>query len=140
MKKKFRQADGTEVEVEGTAEELAEYERRIREGQQPVSVGRKKKPVLHGAPEVDGKPLTDEEITLVRLSRAGLAPFKKEELDTPFVPYKFIPYQIPVDNFPPTPICWVCGKVNCHEMHIWCGTTDVNWLFPNATGVDKISS
>lgn len=45
MKKTFKQADGTEVVVEGTAEELAELERRLRESSPKPN---EKKSVLNG--------------------------------------------------------------------------------------------
>jgi hypothetical protein len=36
MKKKFTRPDGTEVELEGSAEELAAYERALSQGREPV--------------------------------------------------------------------------------------------------------
>lgn len=125
MRQKFRRPDGTEVEIEGTPEELAEYERQIKEGSKPVSIG-KKKPVLRGA-EVDGKPLTDDEIVLVRMHRAGLPSVvrstvllpEKEVVREPVYIPQFVPYRLEPDKTP----CWVCGQTDCHQMHIWCGET-----------------
>lgn len=126
MKQKFRRPDGTEVEVEGTPEELAEYERQIKEGQKPVSIG-KKKPVLRGA-EVDGQPLSDEEITLIRLSRAGLLPKEgPAEKRRDLVPWLPMPQPIVVPQWPDKywlqdqPCKW-CGQLNCNQVHIICKT------------------
>ncbi len=122
MKKRFKQADGTEVEVEGSPEELAEYERKIREGSDSVSVGKKsKKPVLRGA-EVDGQPLTEDEEVLIRLHRLGFLTKKEKEESRPFRPWvpQFVPYrleQLEVSN-----MCKFCGQFNCMQMHIWCST------------------
>lgn len=143
MRKTFKRHDGTTVEVEGTPEELAEYERKIREGSQPASIGEKskKKPVLRGA-EVDGKPLTDEEVALVRLHRLGLLPKEeKKETKNPFTP---MPWPIVV----PDPwwsrqdrTCGFCGRINCHELHIWCttATADKVSLLLQEDGSSKFS-
>lgn len=122
MKKRFRQADGTEVEVEGSPEELAEYERQIREGQKPVSIG-KKKPVLRGA-EVDGKLLTDEELSLIRLHRLGLLPKERVVKEKEYVPWYLQPAPYILKDSPlllDQP-CGVCGQYNCRQLHIWCDT------------------
>jgi hypothetical protein len=122
VKKTIQHPDGRLETVEGTAEEIAEYERKLRESEKPK--GRGKKPVLHGAPEVDGKPLTEDEITWIRLSRAGLLP---KEVQGPTV----VPWAPTIPSYPvmPDPYllqpqrCLFCGRLNCHELHIWCGTT-----------------
>jgi hypothetical protein len=97
MKKVIKHPDGSEEVIEGTADEIAEYERQLKEDGKPKSL--KEKPVLHGA-EVDGKPLTDEEINLICLFRIG------------------VPYRLDW----PEPTCWACGQKNCRQLHIWCGT------------------
>lgn len=117
MKKLIKHPDGTEEVIEGTAEEIAAYERKLREG----GKSKGKKPVLHGA-EVDGKPLTDEEIALVRLSRAGLLPKeRKEPAFQPFTPITPTPWPVMPDPYWLRDVrCSFCGKLNCHELHIWC--------------------
>ena len=119
MRKVIKHPDGREETVEGTPEEIAEYERQLREGGKPRPG--KKKPVLHGA-EVDGKPLTDDEVNLVRLSRAGLLPKeRKEPAFVPFTPYTPVPWPVMPDPYWLRDIpCSFCGKINCHELHIWC--------------------
>ncbi|MBV9125646.1 MAG: hypothetical protein JO112_20035 [Planctomycetes bacterium] len=47
MKRTFRHPDGTEETLEGTAEELAEYEKKLKREQQE-----KRPDVLKGAPDV----------------------------------------------------------------------------------------
>ena len=120
MKKRFRQADGTEVEVEGSPEELAEYERQIREGSRPASIS-KKKPVLRGA-EVDGKPLTDVEVSMVRLHRLGLLP----QREPVYVPYQPFPTYPPIWLEPRQRVCPFCGVIDCMQTHIWCETRTIN--------------
>jgi hypothetical protein len=107
VKKTIKRPDGTEEVVEGTAEEIAEYERKLREGTKPS----KKKPVLHGA-EVDGIPLTEAESMLVRMKRMGLL----EKPDPLFIPY-IQPYIQPLLG------CQICGQLNCMQTHIWFETT-----------------
>lgn len=109
MKRTFKRPDGTEEVVEGSAEELAEYERRLREGSK--APGKGKKPVLHGA-AVDGEPLTDDEVNLVRLSRHGFL----QKITAPIYIPQYVPYVSPIK-------CWFCGTFDCHQTHIWYGTT-----------------
>ena len=68
MTKTFKRKDGTEEVVEGTPEELAEYERRLRESGN-LHEAPKKKDILHGA-AVDGIPLSEDEVSYVRNRRA----------------------------------------------------------------------
>lgn len=105
MKRTFKRPDGTEEVIEGSAEELAEYEKRLREGGKPGGKG--KKPLLHGA-EVDGIPLTEDESMLVRLKRAGFL----EKPAPIYLPYIQESYA-----------CVICGQFNCMQTHIWYGTT-----------------
>jgi hypothetical protein len=114
VKKTIKRPDGSEEVVEGTAEEIAEYEQKLREVVR--SVKGKKKPVLHGA-EVDGKPLTDSEVMMVRLSRMGILPQKE---DRPV----YIPQIVPYTLGPVT--CWVCGQLDCRINHIICNEP-VTW-------------
>ncbi len=109
MKRTFKRPDGTEEVIEGSAEELAEYEKRLREGGKPGGKG--KKPVLHGA-AVDGIPLSEEETMLVRMQRAGF--FEKP---APIYVPTFIPY------LSPAIACNFCGVYGCKQTHIWYGTT-----------------
>ena len=111
MKKTFKRTDGTEEVVEGTPEEIAEYENNLRE----VVVKKSKKPVLRGA-EVDGTPLTDGDVFAVRLSRLGLlSPFSQS-----YTP-----------NAPP---CTVCGGNNCAKTHI---TYKVGVSDSSGSGIDQ---
>lgn len=119
MRKVIKRPDGTEEVVEGTAEEIAEYERAIKEGGKPQSS--KKKPVLRGA-EVDGKPLTDEETQMIRLHRLGLLP--KERVVVEKEP-AWVPYVQPYWLTGPTPTvtdrtCKYCGALDCNQLHIVC--------------------
>lgn len=115
MKKVIKHPDGREETVEGTAEEIAEYERKLREGGRSKS----KKPVLHGAPEVDGKPLTDAEVILVRLSRAGILPKEKEQVFVPMPAPIVVPEKYWLQDVP----CRWCGQLGCQQMHIICDNT-----------------
>lgn len=117
MKKVIKHPDGREETVEGTAEEIAEYERKLREG----GKSRGKKPVLHGA-EVDGEPLTDAEIMLIRLSRAGLLPKESERKEvTPWYPTPFYqPYLWQPERSFSERTCRWCGTLDCQQTHIIC--------------------
>lgn len=94
MKRTFKHPDGSEETFEGTAEELAEYERKLKREQQE-----KRPDVLKGAPDVV------------------------------YVPYYVQPY-VPPAQYPPIFVnpqpCWVCGAYDCHQNHIWCGTTTLD--------------
>lgn len=135
MRKVINRPDGSEEIIEGTAEEIAEYERHLREGTKPP-VRKSKKPVLHGA-ELDGKPLTDAEIAMVRLSRIGLLPKepKPTEQTIWWIPPAYVePYWLKpqVSNQ-----CSYCGQFNCRQLHIWCSETvtsgKVSLLTPTQT-------
>lgn len=119
MRKVVKRPDGTEEVIEGTAEEVAEYERQIKEGSRPSLP--KKKPVLRGA-EVDGKPLTDEEVALVRLHRLGLLPKEERKADQPVITPMPWPVVMPDPYWLQQP-CSFCGKWRCNELHIWCTTS-----------------
>lgn len=112
MKKTIKRPDGSEEVVEGTAEEIAEYEQKLREGTKP---SKKKKPVLHGA-EVDGVTLTEDETMLVRLKRMGF--LQQKEVNIPvFIPYQspyIAPYRLKQTA------CMICGQYGCMQTHIWC--------------------
>jgi hypothetical protein len=110
VKKVIKHPDGRVETVEGTADEIAEYERKLRE---VVGKSKSKKPVLHGA-EIDGQPLTDAEAILVRLHRAGLLQQKEQVL----VPY--VPYTQPYLWQPAKDACRWCGAQDCQQMHIIC--------------------
>jgi len=70
MRKTFKRPDGSDVTVEGTPEELAEYEKKIQEENRGhVHESGKKPGVLRGA-EVDGIPLSDGEVNMIRAVRA----------------------------------------------------------------------
>ncbi len=114
MKKIIKRPDGSEELIEGTAEEIAEYERKLREVVKP---GKGKKPVLHGA-EVDGTPLTDDEVMMVRLKRMGILPQK--EVSPPVYIPQIVPYHLRDIH---EVKCWICGQYNCYQNHIWCGDT-----------------
>jgi hypothetical protein len=126
VRKVVKRPDGTEEVIEGTAEEVAEYERQIKEGGRPAP---KKKPVLHGA-EVDGKPLTDEEVTLVRLHRLGLLPKEERKADRPVPTPMPWPVVMP-DPYWLEPACGFCGQKGCRQMHIWYGTTSGIKIYPS---------
>ena len=115
MRKVIKRPDGSEEVIEGTAEEIAEYERQIREGNRPKS---KKPPVLKGA-EVDGQPLTDAEVAAVRLMRLGLLPQKE------YVPMWQPTVYPPIWLQPQPQPCWYCGIIGCKQMHIWCETRTI---------------
>lgn len=121
MRKVIKRTDGSEEIVEGTAEEIAEYERAIKEGGKPQSS--KKKPVLRGA-EVDGKPLTDEEVQMVRLVRLGLLPkervVEREPTWVPYVQPYWMTEQRPLVT---DQVCRYCGALNCNQLHIICRDT-----------------
>jgi hypothetical protein len=113
VKKTIKRPDGTEEVVEGTAEEIAEYERKLREGSKPS----KKKPVLHGA-EVDGVPLSASEEMLIRMSRMGFLKKEEPEKVPVFIP-QYMPYRL-LETGVGTPACSFCGQYNCNQLHIWC--------------------
>ena len=139
MKKTIKRPDGTEEVVEGTAEEIAEYERKLREG----SKSSKKKPVLHGA-SVDDIPLTDNEIILIRLSRLGIVsqPVNAPMHITPIYVPQYLPYRLDTG----TPACSFCGQYNCNQLHIWCSdqvTTTTGTTLTIGDGLfisDKVST
>lgn len=72
MKRTFRRHDGVEETIEGTPEELAEHERRLRDEADKANEGLRIRPtkpeILKGA-EVDSVPLTEGEIAIVRAMR-----------------------------------------------------------------------
>lgn len=69
MKKVNKRPDGTEEVLEGDPEELRKYEDLQKpQEQQPITESPKKPGILHGA-EVDGVPLTDGEVELIRTVR-----------------------------------------------------------------------
>lgn len=69
MKRTFKRTDGTEEVLEGSAEELALYEKQLRESGKLDETAPVKPTVLHGKPAVDGVELTDDEIAWVRTWR-----------------------------------------------------------------------
>lgn len=94
MRRTFKRADGTEETLEGTAEELAEYERRLREQSKPAP-----KPGV-----IKGKGLEE----LIREIQA--VPERVAER-----------VRGPWPNWDPGPIwvvsCPVCGRVGCDGNH-----------------------
>lgn len=71
MKKIIKKTDGTEETIEGTPEEIALYERQLRELGQLDEQKPGKPGVLHGShATVDGIMLTEGEIELIRACRA----------------------------------------------------------------------
>ena len=94
MKRTFKRADGTEETLEGSAEELAEYERRLRE-----SEGRGPKPGV-----LKGRELGD---------------LLKDLLERPEVDELARKFHRPY--WPPGPIwvvsCSICGRVGCDGNH-----------------------
>lgn len=107
MKKTNKRTDGTEEVLEGDPEELRKYEDLQKAPEQaPITESPKKPGILHGAPELDGKPLTDSEIEMIRFLRN----FKLPE-------QKFSPIQERWYPQYPDPIwityCSTCGRTNC---------------------------
>lgn len=106
--------DGTEEVVEGTPEEIAEYEKQLREGKQPPPP---QKPVLYGAPAVDGVELSDAEILYIRLQRAAIIkPIGTQPYTTP-------PHTSPFPWNGAWNTCPVCGMYACTKTHITYGLT-----------------
>ena len=110
MKKTNRRPDGTEEVLEGDPEELRKYEdlqKPVTEEQAPITEAPKKPGILHGA-EVDGQPLTDAEIELIRFTR------KLKPID--LKPCKPIDQQDRLPRYP-NPIwityCSTCGRTTC---------------------------
>lgn len=93
MKRTFKRSDGTEETLEGTAEELAEYERKVNESER-----KDPKPGV-----LKGKGLDD----LLREIQAT-----PERVDLALRP-SF--------TWPPVPIwiisCSICGRVSCNGYH-----------------------
>jgi len=90
MKRTFKRPDGTEEVFEGTAEELAEYERKLNEHTRPPT----KPDVLHGA-SLDGQEVTVAEIEFLRSWRKLLTspdtfrvPYQTQPYVQPYVPYQ----------------------------------------------------
>lgn len=111
MKKIVKRPDGTEETVEGTAEEIAEYERRLR-GE--TNEGRKKPPILKG------KELEDEILRLVNEELERRKYQATIDWQRFFQEFKWpavdpAPYQFQT-------ACWYCGLIGCNQVHTWCGT------------------
>lgn len=99
MKRTFKRPDGTEEVLEGTAEELAEYERKLNESE-------KKQPkpgVLRGK--------SQQEEALRELAEAAkrIAGAAERNTPVPWLPYRTHPIWIVS--------CSVCGRVNCDGNH-----------------------
>ncbi len=108
MKRTNKRPDGTEEVLEGTPEELAEYERRLREP------AKKPKPDVLKGSEAESETAREWRQLLKDLADIS-------RLSQPvYVPY-LIPPPILVDPQP----CWICGAYNCRQMHIWCGSVTV---------------
>lgn len=118
MKKTRRNPDGTEDVLEGDPGEIREYERQIQtdeaeirhQREQPMNESPKKPGILHGA-EVDGVPLTENEVEWVRWLRK----FNTGGLD--LKPVKSDPIWITS--------CSICGRVGCqggcwYLPYTWC--------------------
>lgn len=126
MKRTLKRPDGGEEVLEGTAEELAEYERQLREGP--------KKPQRPGV--LRGREL-EEQLDGLRKIIDDLHP-----RPAPWTPLNPLPWQ----PWQPGPIwvtsCPTCGRVGCGGQcwptllpHITCGTvtlggTDLGLLSP----------
>jgi hypothetical protein len=111
VKKTNKRADGTEEVLEGDPEELRKYEDLHKpQDQVPITESPNKPGILHGS-EVDGTPLTEAEIGMIRFLRT----FKIPEVKTqplPFEPYRDWP------QYPQGPIwivsCSLCHRVDCN--------------------------
>jgi len=97
LKRTFKRPDGTEETLEGTAEELAEYERKLREPEQ--------RPARPGV--LKGKGLEE----LLREMRA-LPDRVAERLPRPWITQPY-PYPIWVVS------CPTCGRIDCNGYHAW---------------------
>lgn|SRR5574337_564411 len=115
MKRTFKRPDGTEEQVEGTAEELAEYERRLR-GE--ISEQKRPPPVLRGA-ELDGEPVTDQEVEWIRTLRRLRTVPSIPEYPTYPIPQPIVTYKQWTTNRTWIP-CKYCGEPDCHKSHIIC--------------------
>lgn len=76
MRKTKKNPDGSEEILEGDPEELKKYEdlQRSQQDQAPITESPQKPGILHGA-EVDGKPLSEEEVEWIRwIRRIDLTP------------------------------------------------------------------
>jgi len=114
VKRTFKRADGTEEVLEGTADELAEYERRLREERPPAP---KKPGVLKGK---------------------GLEDLLREIQSVPERVVDRLPRPWTQPPHYPNPIwvvsCPVCGQVGCGGNHWWPGTFTITL---SGTAVDS---
>jgi hypothetical protein len=124
MKRTYKRPDGTEEMLEGTADELAAYEReQAKNGLVPIPETTTPKPgILHGG-SVDGVAITEQEADWVRLSR-NLAKTNPIKVPWKSPPYERItPFTWP-DTVPQWPDDWyskpmwiatcpVCSQLNC---------------------------
>ncbi len=117
MKRTYKRPDGTEETLEGTAEELALYEQeQIKKGVASIPETTTPKPgILHGKPEVDGVPLTDNEVGFIRTLRL-IKPLDSAPLQPIIQPYTW-PDTVPQWPYESGPIwqvgCSICGMINC---------------------------
>lgn len=114
MKKRFTRPDGTEVEVEGTADELAAYERALAQGREPVSEAPSQRRVLNEQVARIAKAL--EEIREEQ-SRRALDPWREI--------YRPVPYPVPSWPWDSNPkITW---RVQYPDSYTICDSGDVTF-------------
>ena len=108
MTKRVKRPDGTEETVEGTPEEIAEYERALNEGR-PAT--KRKPPILKGKELEELQQWIRENIAEVLRRIDALPP----PIQITQYPSTFIQ--------PPLPIwCIYCGTYGCNRSHIICDT------------------
>lgn len=128
IRKQYKNPDGTVTEIEGTVEEIAEYDRQL-EKNKPKQEGFKKK-----------KEILKDEVT--RLTEESIEEFKKllekkPEKVEEHHHHHYYPQQPPVIYQSPVR-CDFCGEYNCKKSHVWITTTNdggsAQWigLNPNA--------
>lgn len=103
MKRMYRLPDGSEETVEGSPEELVEYERIRKLNETPKTkeapVLKRKKEILKGAPEAPQ--LSPELFEMFR---------KMLEEQAAKSPSPFPPLDV-------RPVCWSCGRQGCYGGH-----------------------
>lgn len=104
IKKQYKQPDGTIIEIEGTLDEIAQYEKNLNKTQKKEEVVKKKKELLK-----------DE---VQRLVKEELAKNPQQVMHFHYrYEWPLVPNYVPV-------LCPFCGVYGCTKNHIIINTTD----------------
>jgi hypothetical protein len=108
IKKQYKQPDGTVIEIEGTLDEIAQYEKNLNKTQKKEDVFKKKKELLK-----------DE---IRRLVQDELEKHPQQSLH---FHYQYQWPTIPL-NYPT--VCSFCGAYGCTKTHIMYSNSDSSLL------------